>query len=305
MSITEEDFRFSRRLRKYFSLHGFPRWLRGKQTTCQCRRLRLDPWIEKIPWKREWQPTPIFLPEKFHGQRSLAGLPSMGSQTSQTQLNNLTATTTNLYKTCRLLLWTQGLSLNPRRPDVSSRLSSGCLSLSFHGSLSVDTREIFAHDLDPVYVHVCDSAGKESVCNAGDLGSIPGLGRFPWRCEQLPTPVFWAGEFHGLYSPWGRKELDTTERPSLSLFFFTCTRILSHVWLFATPWTVALQAPLSVEVSRQWYWSGLPFPTPGLHHVSRCCFSITIVEAKQTGVRWTESRKKGYCEHRTKRILSP
>ena len=38
---------------------------------------------------------------------------------------------------------------------------------------------------------------------------------------------------------------------------------LSHVWLFATPWTVALQAPLSMEFSRQEYWSGLPFPSPG------------------------------------------
>ena len=34
------------------------------------------------------------------------------------------------------------------------------------------------------------SAGKESACNAGDLGLIPGLVRFPWRREQLPTPVF-------------------------------------------------------------------------------------------------------------------
>ena len=33
------------------------------------------------------------------------------------------------------------------------------------------------------------SAGKESACNAGDVGSIPGLGRFPWRRERLPTPV--------------------------------------------------------------------------------------------------------------------
>ena len=33
----------------------------------------------------------------------------------------------------------------------------------------------------------------------------------PWRREQLPTPVFWPGEFHGLYNPWGRKELDSTE----------------------------------------------------------------------------------------------
>ena len=36
----------------------------------------------------------------------------------------------------------------------------------------------------------------------------------PWRREQLPMPVFWPGEFHGLYSPWGRKESDTTERLS-------------------------------------------------------------------------------------------
>ena len=39
------------------------------------------------------------------------------------------------------------------------------------------------------------SAGKESTCNAGGLGSIPGLGRFPWRRKRLPTPVFWPGEF--------------------------------------------------------------------------------------------------------------
>ena len=38
---------------------------------------------------------------------------------------------------------------------------------------------------------------------------------------------------------------------------------LSRVWLFATPWTVAYQAPLSTEFSRQEHWSGLPFPSPG------------------------------------------
>ena len=63
----------------------------------------------------------------------------------------------------------------------------------------------------------CGSTGKESACNAGDLGSIPGSGRFPWRGERLPTPVFRPGEFHGLYSPWAHKEQDMTERPSLSL----------------------------------------------------------------------------------------
>ena len=41
-------------------------------------------------------------------------------------------------------------------------------------------------------------------------------------------------------------------------------QLLSCVWLFATPWTAAHQAPLSVDVTRQEYWSGLPFPSPGV-----------------------------------------
>ena len=57
------------------------------------------------------------------------------------------------------------------------------------------------------------SVGKESACNAGDPGSIPGLGRSAGEGEKLSTPVFWPGEVQGLYSPWGCKESDTTERP--------------------------------------------------------------------------------------------
>ena len=99
------------------------------------------------------------------------------------------------------------------------------------------------------------SVGKESSWNAGDPHLIPGLGRstgeeigyplqyswaslvaqlvksiclpcrrpgfdpwvgkIPWRRESLPIPVFWPGEFHRLYSPWGCKQLDMTERLSL------------------------------------------------------------------------------------------
>ena len=57
----------------------------------------------------------------------------------------------------------------------------------------------------------------QSACSAGDLGSIPGLGRFPWRRKRKPTPVSLPGESHGQrslagYSPWGCKESDMTER---------------------------------------------------------------------------------------------
>ena len=60
----------------------------------------------------------------------------------------------------------------------------------------------------------CGSAGKESACIAGDLGSI---GKIHWRRERLPLPVLWPGESYGLYSPCGRKELYMTEQLSTSL----------------------------------------------------------------------------------------
>ena len=55
---------------------GFPGSASGKDPACQCRghkRWGFDPWLGKIPWRRSWQPTPIFLPGESHGQRSLVG----------------------------------------------------------------------------------------------------------------------------------------------------------------------------------------------------------------------------------------
>ena len=50
----------------------------------QCGRPRFNPWVWNIPWKREWQPTLIFLPGDFHGQRSLAGYGPWGQKESDT-----------------------------------------------------------------------------------------------------------------------------------------------------------------------------------------------------------------------------
>ena len=55
---------------------GLLRWHTGEESACQGRRrLRhgFDPWVGKIPWRRAWQPTPVFLPGNFHGKRSLEG----------------------------------------------------------------------------------------------------------------------------------------------------------------------------------------------------------------------------------------
>ena len=59
---------------------GLPWWLISKESACQCRRLGFDPWVEKMPWRRKQQPTPVFLPGKSHGQREPGRLQSMGSQ---------------------------------------------------------------------------------------------------------------------------------------------------------------------------------------------------------------------------------
>ena len=60
---------------------GFPGGSSGKESTCQCRRhgFNPNPWVTKIPWRRKWQPTPIFL-LKIPWTEDLGGLQSIGSQ---------------------------------------------------------------------------------------------------------------------------------------------------------------------------------------------------------------------------------
>ena len=52
------------------------RWYCGKESTCQWRRCKtcgFHLWVKKIPWRRKWQPTPVFLPGESHGERNLVG----------------------------------------------------------------------------------------------------------------------------------------------------------------------------------------------------------------------------------------
>ena len=74
---------------------GLPSWLSGKETICQwgrCKRPGFNPWVGKIPWRKKWQPTPGFLPGKFHGPRSLVGYSPWGCKQSDRteQLNTHT-----------------------------------------------------------------------------------------------------------------------------------------------------------------------------------------------------------------------
>ena len=102
-----------------------------------------------------------------------------------------------------------------------------------------------------------------------------------WHHLSLPTPQAWkwddhlkAHQFLGRLSTFSHLGFPFIQFPihiylpicstwhlSFFLFIYVC-ELLSHVQLFATPWTVAHQAPLFMGFSRQEYWSGLPFPSP-------------------------------------------
>ena len=116
---------------------------------------------------------------------------------------------------------------------------------------------------------------KASACNEGELGSIPGSGRFPWRRKWQPTPVFLPGESHGRrslvgYSPRGRKESDTTERLHFHFHFSWSVTPLSapsnhhstfvSVYLTSlttSSWTVKKAERQRIDAFELWCWRRL------------------------------------------------
>ena len=65
--------------------YGLSWWLRGKESACNAEDTGLIPGSRRFPWRRKWQPTPVFLPGESHGQRSLAGSSPGGHKESTTE----------------------------------------------------------------------------------------------------------------------------------------------------------------------------------------------------------------------------
>ena len=86
---------------------GVPGSSEAKKSSCQCRRCGFHPRVERIPWRRKWQPTPVFLPGKSHGQRSLAGFSPWGHKRVK---NNLA---TELQLSLKTVLSTPNPALHP------------------------------------------------------------------------------------------------------------------------------------------------------------------------------------------------
>ena len=105
----------------------------------------------------------------------------------------------------------------PRNQTRVSCITGGLYQLSHQGR-SLCLEQLYSQQ--PRGGFPCGSAGKESAHSVRSQTWVWSLGwGDPLEKGRLPTPVFWPGEFYGLYSTWGLKELDTTEQFSLSLHF--------------------------------------------------------------------------------------
>ena len=82
---------------RHSSTPGFPCGASDQESTCNAgKRCGFDPWTRKIPWRRAWQPTPVFMPGESHGQRSLVGYGLWGCKESDTN-KQLTHTHTHTH----------------------------------------------------------------------------------------------------------------------------------------------------------------------------------------------------------------
>ena len=100
---------------------GFPGGTSGKEPTCQCRRPEFD-WVRKISWRKEWLPTPVFLPRELQGQRSLAGYRPWGHKELD-MAEQLTLLLGQTVERATLGIWL-GLYQTPNLPQNGLKLSS-------------------------------------------------------------------------------------------------------------------------------------------------------------------------------------
>ena len=148
----------------------------------QCRRPGLNPWVGKIPWKRKWQLTPIFLPRESHGQRSLASHNPWGRKESETTE------------------WLTHHHHHQIVDQVSELILLGLIIfLWYDGGTGFLVAQMVKNLPTMQETWVQSLVGKTS-----------------WRREWQCTPVFLPGESHGQrslegYRPQGHKESDTTE----------------------------------------------------------------------------------------------
>ena len=128
---------------------GLPCWLSSKEPACNAGDTYSKPWVKNIPWRRKQQPTPVFLPGKSHGQRSLVGYHPWGCKESDmagclrhiylTKLLHRSKPSSDLTSCAQLPLGTAPshgplVPLNNREACLISYLATTYFTLLFHSS---------------------------------------------------------------------------------------------------------------------------------------------------------------------------
>ena len=156
-----------------------PRRLSGKESTCQCRSCRFDPWVRKIPWSRKWQRPPVFFPGKFHGQRSLRGCGPCGHKELDTTEHTAMHTHSQLYEEPTMC---QALSVILIEVCISFYIWSRELAMLFKTLLRCDP------DSD---------LGPPQLCMGPPLPPLPVPGVLPTvPCEEAGLPAT-----HSIHTP--------------------------------------------------------------------------------------------------------
>ena len=135
-------------LREFHIVLGLPRWHSGKESACQCRRHRrceFNSWVEKIPWRRKWQPTPVFLPGKFHRQRSLGSYRPWGHRIQNDWAHTHTHPTTLPNNTCFSIHYMgQGLLVPFSRQGEWGTKGEGLFRISISQRVDLALREYWS-----------------------------------------------------------------------------------------------------------------------------------------------------------------
>ena len=144
----------------------------------ETQETQFDPWLGKIPWRMKWHPSPVFLPGEFHS-RGAWWATAHGAAKIHTWLS--TTTTNSLpimkYQAFWIIFTDTVFLLSPACPRLK------CLPFLWAPVTSLGAIITFYCDnwilFPPRSQAAGGSDGKESACNGGDPGSIPGLGRSP------------------------------------------------------------------------------------------------------------------------------
>ena len=214
---------------------GLSCWLSSKETAWQCgrhRRCGFDPRVGKIPWRRKWQPTPVFLSGKSHGQRNLVGNSPRGHKESDT-------TERLHFHRSEQLRWPgvwRAWSLQLITSPVPAGRFSGCTT-GAPSQVDVDRPE-FQEVLvtNEVYLQMFGRWCHSGTATAPFRFWLPSCAchqRGEWASLQLASST----QFHSVRGPDG---------------VFSSVHSLSPVQLFGTPWIAACQA-------------SCPSPTPGVY----------------------------------------